>query len=415
MGAFFIALSGLQANSSGLEAVGHNIANSNTVGYKANNVFLQELSYASEAGLNVGLGATWTTRPDWSPGTLQQTKVATNLALRGEGFFVVTDGVSQFYTRSGNFLVNNKGQLATSDGLLVLGYPAVNGKIDSNAALTGIEVNKGILLDPVATENIRFVANLNSAMALGDTFSSSIVFFDSLGAEHNLTSEFTKTASGWDYELTIPPEDLAGGSVGDPAVVVASGSMTFDTAGKLTAPAADLTGIDITASASFANGAADQTLTWELYGSGGTTYLTQFDLPSSTAKTQQDGRGAGSLSAISVRADGIIEGLFTEAQFTSGDTSVLGQVVVATFTNPYALNPAGRNTFSGNSEAGPATPGVPGTGGRGRVQGSALENSNVDITEEFIKLILFQRAYQANSRVVLTADEITQEAIQLKR
>lgn len=406
MGAFLVALSGLQANSTGLQAVGHNIANSNTVGYKANNVFQQELSYRSEGGLKIGLGVTRQTRTDWTPGTIAQTKVATNMAIRGEGFFIVSDGVDQFFTRAGDFLVNKEGQLATSDGLLVLGYPAVDGKIDTNAALTGIEVNKGILLEPLATENVRYVANLNSATAVAGVFSTSIVFFDSLGAEHSLSALFTKTASGWDYELTIPPEDLAGGVAGDPAVVVTSGSMTFNSLGKLISPAADVTGIDITASASFANGAADQTLTWELYGTGGSTFLTQFDLPSSTAKTQQDGRGASTLSAIFIRADGVIEGQFTE---------VLGQVVVATFINPFALHPAGRNSYSGSSDSGPATPGVPGTGGRGQILGSALENSNVDITEEFIKLILFQRAYQANSRVVLTADEVTQEAIQLKR
>ena len=161
MGAFLVALSGLQANSTGLQAVGHNIANSNTVGYKANNVFQQELSYRSEGGLKIGLGVTRQTRTDWTPGTIGQTKVATNMAIRGEGFFIVSDGVDQFFTRAGDFLVNKEGQLATSDGLLVLGYPAVDGKIDTNAALTGIEVNKGILLEPLATENVRYVANLN--------------------------------------------------------------------------------------------------------------------------------------------------------------------------------------------------------------------------------------------------------------
>ena len=416
MGApFLVALSGLQANSTGLQAVGHNIANANTVGYKANNIFQQELSYQSEDGLKVGLGVTRSTRSDWSPGTIQQTKLATNMAIRGEGFFVVTDGTSHFYTRAGDFLVNKNGKLATSDGFLVLGYPAVNGKIDTTAQLTGIEVNKGILLNPVTTTSFRHLSTLDSSTAVGGAFSTSLIFFDSLGAEHSLTSEFTKTATGWDYEITVPAGDFAGGASTDPPVVVATGSLVFDSDGILTTPAADITGIDITASGSFANGAADMTLTWELFDATGDSHVRQLDLPSSTQKTHQDGRGAGSLSSIFVRGDGIIEGKFTEAQFASGDTSVLGQIIIATFTNPFGLNPAGKNSYVGSSESGAATIGVPGAGGRGSIQGTALENSNVDITEEFIKLILFQRAYQASARVVLAADEITQEAIQMKR
>ena len=136
------------------------------------------------------------------------------MALRGDGFFVATDGVSHFYTRAGDFLVNNEGQLATSDGLLVLGYPAVDGKIDTNATLTGMEVNKGILLEPLATSHVRFTTNLNCATPVGEAFSTSLVFVDSLGAEHNLTGEFVKMASDWDYELTVLPEDLVGGTVG---------------------------------------------------------------------------------------------------------------------------------------------------------------------------------------------------------
>ena len=416
MGApFLVALSGLQANSTGLQAVGHNIANANTVGYKANNIFQQELSYQSESGLKVGLGVTRSTRTDWTPGTVQQTKLATNMAISGEGFFVVSDGTSHFYTRAGDFLVNKDGKLTTNDGFLVLGYPASNGKIDTTAQLTGIEVNKGILLEPVSTTSVRHLSTLDSSTAVGDGFSTSLIFFDTRGGEHSLTSQFTKTASGWDYSMTVPAVDYVGGVATDPPVVVATGSLVFGTDGKLTTPAADVTGININSSASFANGAADMTLTWELFDSSGDSYVRELDLPSSTQLTHQDGRGAGSLSSIFVKANGVIEGKFTEAQFASGDTSVLGQVVIATFTNPFGLNPAGKDSYLGSSESGAATIGVPGTGGRGSIQGSALENSNVDITEEFIKLILFQRAYQASSRVVLTADEITQEAIQLKR
>jgi flagellar hook protein FlgE len=409
-GSFFIGLSGLTANSMGIENVGNNIANTNTIGFKINNLFFEELNAASNGvqGEATGNGVVpAAVQQVWTQGNIQQSQVPTDMAIQGGGFFVVGDGVnSQFYTRAGNFLVDREGQLVTNDGMLVLGYPAVNGTVATDSDLSPIILTPGKLLPAETTSLIRFVTNLNSETLDGEGFSSSTVVFDSLGASHAVTARYTKTPAGWDYELTVPAIDV-GGAVGDPPTVIDSGAMTFDSNGVLTVPAADVTGITISG---FANGASDLTFDWDLHNTDGTTNLTQFNLPSSTSETFQDGNGAGTLSGVIVNADGVIEGLFS-----NGETSPLAQVALASFTNPQGMIRVGDNLYARTTASGEPTIGTPSSGGRGSVQGNALEVSNVDIAEEFIKLIIYQRGYQANSRVITTSDQITVEALQLKQ
>lgn len=407
-GSFFVGLSGLNANLLGIKTVGNNLANSNTVAYKGNTVFFQELMSAASSENEPGQGVIpGSLQNVWSQGNVQQSQVATDMAIRGDGFFLVGDGVnSEFYTRAGNFKVSPEGKLVTSGGLFVLGYPAIDGKINANANLTPIDISPGKVLEAEATSLIRFNTNLNSETADGDSFSTSTVIFDSLGAAHSVTLKFTKTSSGWDYEMSIPAVET-GGAETDPPTVLNSGSLTFDASGKLTSPSADVTGITISG---LANGADDVTFDWDLFGEQGESLLTQFNLPSSTSSAFQDGNGAGTLESIIVRDNGIIEGLFS-----NGETSPLGQIALASFSSPQGLVRAGDGLFARTSQSGEPTVGEAGTGGRGLVQGSALELSNVDIAEEFIKLIIFQRGYQANSRVITTADQLTLEALQLKQ
>lgn len=416
-GAFYTGLAGLVSNSLGIETVGNNLANSNTVGYKVNNIFFQELMSASNQSIKLGQGvATAGITETFSQGPIQQSQVPTDIAIQGSGFFVVGDGVnSQFFTRAGNFLLSSDGRLTTSDGLYVLGYPSVGGTIDLNADLAPIDIASNIGLDPLATSMIRFSGNLNSDTVAGDTFNTAITVFDSLGASHQVTLQFTKAASGWDFEVTVPAVDV-GGAEGDPPTVLESGNITFagngeidavTTSGGPLAAGENITGITITG---LANGASDLAFDWELFDLEGQGFINQFNLPSSTSLTFQDGNSAGSLSSILVRNDGVIEGLFT-----NGETAPLGQIALAKFTNPQGLVKATSNLYTRTADSGEATIGEPGTGGRGVIRGNALESSNVDIAEEFVKLIVFQRGYQANSRLVVTADEVVQEAINLKR
>ncbi len=405
---FFTGLSGLKANSQGLNVVGDNLANANTIGYKAKNAFFFELQSASSLDLQAGQGLKDSIQQVWTQGNIQQSRVATDLAVSGPGFFVVGDEQgSLFYTRDGSFHLDRQGFLVTANDLQVLGYPVVNGKVDQSSKIAPLQLGAGAVLEPNATELIRLTLNLDATAEVGDAFLTSVVVYDSLGDSHAVSTEFTKTATGeWGYDMTVPAEDL-GGLPTDPPVSISSGTLTFDSKGQLTSPTSDITGITISG---LVNGADDIVFDWGLIGAGGQGEVSQVSLPSATAQTFQDGNGAGNLTSILVRNDGVIEGLFS-----SGFSAPLGQIVLASFANNQGLVRAQDNVYANTSFSGEPNIGAAITAGRGAIIGGALENSNVDIAEEFIKLILFQRAYQANSRMITTADEVTQETIQLKR
>jgi flagellar hook protein FlgE len=409
-GPFFIGLTGLTANSLGIRNVGNNLANSNTVGYKATNLFFEELRAATTGGADGGQGAMPSfVQQVWTQGNVQQSQLATDMSIRGSGFFVVGDGIaSEFYTRAGTFSLNREGYLVNTSGMYVMGYPIdpTTGLVNTNSNLVPLDLQPGKVLAAVATTEVRFNTNLNADVLDGESFSTTALIYDSLGASHPVTVEFTKTGpAAWDYAVRVPGDHVSGGTAGTPQVLN-SGSLSFDTDGTLLSPAADITGITFTP----ANGSDDLVFDWDLFADDGTSFLTQFNLPNSTSQTFQNGNGAGTLSEVLVRGDGVIEGIFS-----NGETASLGQLAMALFTSPQNLVRVGDNLYSRTTQSGEPTIGTPATGGRGRIQGNSLELSNVDIAEEFIKLILFQRAYQANSKMITTADQITREAIQLKQ
>jgi len=411
-GTFFVGLTGLNSSSLGIRNVGNNLSNSNTIGYKATNLFFEELRAATSGGAEAGQGVQPTsTQQVWSQGNVQQSQLSTDMAIRGGGFFVVGDGVSsEFYTRAGNFSLDSEGKLVTSDGMYVLGYPTdvTTGEINTNTNLVPLDLKPGKVLPAVDSSLVRFTTNLNADAATGETFSTTVKIYDSLGVGHPVTVKFTKTATSgtWDYEMSVPDESVAGGGAG--AGVLSTGQLTFTSDGLLSTPAADVTGITFNPS----SGASAVTFSWELRDQldASKTFITQYQLPSSTSQAYQNGKGAGTLSEMLVRSDGVIEGIFS-----NGETAPLGQVGMALFTSPQNLVRTGNNLYARTTLSGEPTIGTPDTGGRGNIQGNALELSNVDIAEEFIKMILFQRAYQANSKVITTADQVTQQAIQLKQ
>src|SRR5579863_2295024 len=409
---FSIPLSGLTAESTALSTIANNLSNQNTTGYKDKAVLFSDLFYqnigTTGAGdpIQVGAGTQVGALPSlFTQGSVSATGVPTDVAIQGTGFFVVqnSSGVVA-YTRAGDFALNASNDLVTQAGQQVLGYPAVNGVINTGAGITPIQLGAGTISPPTATTNVQLTTNLNATANVGDTFSTPITVYDSLGASHVLTFSYTNTGPGaWNYSITIPAADV--GAVGNPTVV-SSGTLAFDSNGNLTTPAANVAGLAVTG---LADGASKLTFTWDLYKNG-TGLLTQVAAPSSTSSTNQDGSGSGSLVDFSIGSDGTITG-----SFSNGKTQALGQVALATFANNDGLQLQGNTDFTPTLDSGQAVVGAAGTGGRGTLSGGALELSNVDIATEFANLIVAQRGFEADAKAVTTFDQITQDTIALKQ
>jgi flagellar hook protein FlgE len=412
LSSFIIGLSGMKANSTSLTVVGNNLANLNTTGYKGSVVSFQDLLGATltrtngagnpmQPGMGVSLAGV---SPVFSQGGLQTTAKTTDVAILGNGFFVVSNGVQNYFTRAGDFTLDSKGYLMTQQGMYVQGYSATNGVMNSTGSLGNLQLSPGTSLSPTSTSTVTLDSNLNSSAKAGDKFSTSIDVYDSLGKAHTLTYTFTKGAANtWGYSITVPGADVGQAN----AVEVKSGSLSFNSAGQLTAPAADVTGIAVTG---FVNGAADLTFTWEIKTPAGASRLTQFNNPSSTSQATQNGYSFGTLVGFQVDQNGYVQG-----SFSNGQVQTLGQLVLANFNNPQGLIREGQNYFVASPFSGEPIIGAAGSAGRGTLVGGALELSNVDIAQEFTSMIMAQRGYQASSRVITTSDEVIQEALNLKR
>ena len=429
VGSFSAGLSGLNANSVYLSVIGNNLANINTIGFKSSSVTFMDLVSQTVGGssgnpMQVGLGVvTGSISPVFSQGAIENTREATNVAIQGNGFFVVRgDGASgAAYTRAGNFSFNNEGALVTPDGYRVQGYTTVDpatGEIVTNGEPTDIIVPPGVLREPVATSNFRTLTNLDADALTGDSFSTAVQIYDSLGNAHVMTVNYEKTGTGaWDFEITVPGADVASAFS---TFVLADGSLTFDAMGQVstvtvTGPATGGGAAPALADMQFttpvwANGAAASTLTWDLVDANNSAALTGFADPSSTSSKSQNGAAAGMIDNISIGADGSIV-----ATFGAGQTIAVGQLALASFNNPKGLVKLGSNRFGESQAAGIPNVGVAGTGGRGTLIGSALEQSNVDIAQEFTQMILAQRGYQANSKTITVSDELLVDTLNLKR
>ncbi|MEX2264736.1 MAG: flagellar hook protein FlgE [Bryobacteraceae bacterium] len=412
---FSTALSGLNAHAAAIDVIGNNLANLNTTGYKANVASFRDLvaqSLGAGAGsTEVGLGTapTRVTR-QFRQGAIQTSGGSMDAAMQGDGFFIVRDAGqnSRLYTRAGNFNVDATGNLVSGTGERVQGWSERNGTLDTTGLISDIVLPIGALQAAAATTSFTVDANLNAAAQAGDSFSAPIETFDSLGVGHILTLTMTRAATPneWDYEVTIP-----GAEVGSPnptvTVFTSTTPLTFSTQGRLTAPAANVAGISVTG---LASGAADLGITWELYAPDGTPRVTQFARPSAVSANSQNGTAAAQLVKVAMANDGKIV-----AQFSSGAQRTVAQLAVAAIRNPHSLAAVGNNNFLLGPETALPAIGLADTGGRGKVQGGALESSTVDIAQEFTNLIIMQRGYQANSRVITTTDELSQETINLKR
>jgi flagellar hook protein FlgE len=419
-GSFSASLSGLYANQLKLSVIGNNLANINTVAFKASNAQFADLISQSVGGpsanpMQVGLGVTLgQISPNFIQGGVEATGIATHAAIQGSGFFIVGDAANRVYTRAGNFGFDATGTLVTADGQPVQGYTAVD-PVTGNVIATGqpgnIVVPPGVLRAPVATTTFGTMTNLDASAAVGDSFSASVQVYDSLGEAHVVTVTYTKTGVGaWSYDVTVPGDDVVGGTPGTP-FSLASGTLTFDNQGQLATvdggPPADIA----IPAAGWINGSAPVNISWDLVDANGDSTLTQYATESATASTTQNGSPTGAVaSIITINQDGELI-----ASFGLGRTVVIGQLAMASFNNPQGLVKAGANYFSETEESGSASIGVAGSGGRGSLIGAALEQSNVDIAQEFTQMILAQRGYQANAKAITVADELMVDTLNIKR
>lgn len=411
---FSTALSALGAHTTAVDVVGNNLANLNTPGYKASVVSFSDLVTQS---LGAGLGTTQvgfgvarpTTIRQFSQGAIQASSGPLDVAIQGDGFLVVKDPntSAQLYTRGGNLQVNKEGQLVTATGFRVQGWNEVNGVLDTTQPATDVFVPVGSLRTPIATQNISFDLNLDAAGTVGppaSTFTSSIEVFDSLGVSHVVSVQFEKTANPgeWNYSLTFPDSEVT-----TPITPVA-GTIQFNASGKLETPDA-LTAPPSIAIAGLNSGAADMTVNWNLWN-GLAPRLTQYSQPSAVAANAQDGYAASQLIRVGIGDGGVVL-----AQYSNGQQVAVGRLAMCSVRNPESMIAVGNNNFQLSARSALPAIGVAGTGGRGQILGGSVEFSTVDIAREFTNLIVLQRGYQANARVVTAVDEISQETINLKR
>lgn len=408
MPSFSTALTGLKADSIALNTIGNNLANLNTTAFKKQTAQFSDLLYqnigssGANTPLEVGVGTRISNiATDYTQGALSVTGDATNMAINGDGFFVVQKDGTQALTRAGDFQLDQYGNLITASGLNVMGYPAVNGQVNRNTGVMPIVIPTGQMQQARATTGFSMTTVLNSSSSIGTSFSNAVPMYDSLGTSHEVTVTFTKTGDNqWDYAVTMPSSDAATASNN-------TGTLKFDSDGNLIEPSTDAAGITFSG---MTDASSDMQLNWSLYDANDKGLITQTAVASSVNETHQDGYATGKYKDFSVDGQGIIT-----VNFSNGNKEQIGQVAVATVANVDGLARLGGNLYETNEASGLASIGIAGTGGRGDVEGASLEMSNVDISAEFANLIVAQRAFQANSKTVTAFDSITQDTINMIR
>jgi flagellar hook protein FlgE len=424
--AMWTGVSGLAAEGQALGVVGDNIANSNTLGFKMSRAMFEDV-LGGAVGQNVGGGVRMNRAQQiFSQGTMINTGQPTDVALTGEGFFVVKgsmDGVTgDFFTRAGNFMPDANGFLVSPQGLRVQGY-GVNPDGTIGSTLGDIQFPTGPL-PPKASTSFELDGSLDAnattpaagAFNVADpantsNFSKTMTVYDSLGNTHDLTVYFSKSpapaTNEWTYNVTVE-----GTEVGQPTpgpFEIGSGTLTFDTNGAL-----DTSVVGVPIAPSFTGAAPSQAIDLDFGTSiaAGGTGLDGITQPAgaSSVSASGDGYASGTLSGVRIESDGQVMGVYS-----NGEDMALAQLAVAKFATNDGLGRAGHNSWIATRKSGEAMIGKAGEGGRAAVVSGALEQSNVDIAGQFVSMISHQRAFQANSKTITTADEMLQEVVNLKR
>jgi len=406
----YSAVAGLRSHQLMMDVVGNNIANVNTHGYKRNQVIFQDVLSQLVSGaaaptdnlggknpVQVGLGVMMAgTAQNFGQGFLQVTNRDLDVAIQGDGFFVVHEAGEEFFSRAGAFFLDAEGRVVTSDGGLVQGWMAdLEGEFDPATGLADIRIPNGDQNPPIVTSEIKFGGNLPSQAAVGEQVFTGLEVFDAQGVAVGLNLTMEKTAlSEWTVTASYGP--------GQTPITMTDNVLTF-TDGELVIPA----DFEMNIAAGQIPGLGDISL---VVGGEAERRVTQFGASASVAAATQNGATAGTLQSMRVGADGVITG-----SYSNGLNKPVARLALANFSNPNGLERVTGSNWRPSVNSGLAQIGTMGTGGRGSVAPGTLEMSNVDLALEFTTLIQSQRGFQASSRVVTAADELLQEIVNLKR
>jgi flagellar hook protein FlgE len=423
--ALFTGVSGLDTSGTAISVIGDNIANSNTPGFKSKRAEFGDLlaqSLTSGGGFSqLGSGSTLTrVRPIYSQGTFENTGRGTDLAIEGRGFFVVQSAQGNFYTRNGIFNFDADGFLVNTQNQRVQGFSIDPATGTTTGVLGDIQIQTAVL-PPGATTSAEISVNLDANSGLvgpfdpadpasTSNFNFPMSVYDSLGNQHSVNFYFSRSATGWDWYAALDPTDTTTppAAAGDQVVVQGSGSLSFDAQGFLQST----TGNSVTFE--FAGGAAASqsvVLDWGPTGSSvgsATGRTTQFASPSAVTSFTQDGFASGQIQNIVIDGEGFLTG-----QFSNGETVPLAQLALASFANVDGLVATGNSNLVETRVSGQALIGAPQTGNLGTIRASSIEQSNVDMATEFVKLIINQRAFQANTRTIATTNDLLANLVAL--
>jgi len=425
-------ITGLNAAQKNLEAIGNNIANSATTGFKSSRTEFSDVFPRGQFGSatsTIGQGVKVAqVRQNFTQGSIAFTDRNLDLAVSGKGFFRLNDSGSIMYSRDGEFGLDQNGYIVNGAGLRLTGF-----QVDANNTVTGalsdLQISTNVS-SPKTTANVTVTANLNAgdaviaagapALAMGAAVTdpntglayvpprflppdpasynnaTSYTLYDSLGASHTATMYFRKTAANaWTAELSVDNQAFSAPAAGT--------ALTFDGTGAITAPAGPPVGLMTYAAVGVSSGAAAMNFSVDMSG------LTQFGSPFGVTVLSQDGYATGQLTSIDVGQDGTITGTYS-----NGQTLAQGRVALTTFANEEGLIEQGGSLWTESADSGSPLVGTPGTATLGTIQGGALEDSNVDLTKELVELIVAQRNFQANAQVISTSNQISQTIVQLR-
>lgn len=445
--ALFAAVSGLTNHQTAMDVIGNNIANVNTVGFKSSSVNFEEsfsqllqgaeLPTDTQGGSNpsqVGLGMeVGSIDENFTQGNLQQSDNVTDMAIQGNSFFVVKQGQQTEYTRAGNFQPDAEGRLISpTNGYVLQGRMATNGVLGS--ALTDIVIPTGMTTPAKATDQITMSGNfdasastinaadvnnptdaeLNDPANAGSVTRTTKDVYDSLGQAHSVTIVAWKASpTTWDFK--IDPSELnydntksysfGPGAASSPAGATAPWQFTFNSDGSINSAASNVPSITFTPA-----GGTAAPVSITLDPGSGSTGLTSFVGDTSALMRDQDGYAAGTLTDYTIDASGTVTG-----EFSNGTTQTIAQIALADFNNPAGLTSVGGNMFTVSSNSGTPLVGYSGRETSSTIQSKALEMSNVDLAKEFTQMIITQRGYEANGKMITTSDDMLETLVNLRR